>query len=163
MDREACQASLSMGFPRQEYWSVLPFPAPGDLLTQGWNLRLLHLQADSLPLSHQGIYKVQSHKKDFQCWQEYGLYRCSRGILDNMYPNHTCWLPPFISKHLSDKKNVYCSTVYKFKSKKDIRLSNNWNYLFNLCYVYAMGWHSHKYWKAQGDLRKCKLFLFPEH
>ena len=27
----ACQASLSMKFPRQEYWSRLPFPSPGDL------------------------------------------------------------------------------------------------------------------------------------
>ena len=26
-----CQASLSMGFPRQEYWSGLPFPSPEDL------------------------------------------------------------------------------------------------------------------------------------
>ena len=26
------QAPLSRGFPRQEYWSVLPFPPPGDLL-----------------------------------------------------------------------------------------------------------------------------------
>ena len=26
----ACQAPLSMGFPRQEYWSELPFPPPGD-------------------------------------------------------------------------------------------------------------------------------------
>ena len=27
----AHQVSLSMGFPRQEYWSGLPFPSPGDL------------------------------------------------------------------------------------------------------------------------------------
>ena len=27
----ACQSPLSMGFPRQEYWSGLPFPPPGDL------------------------------------------------------------------------------------------------------------------------------------
>ena len=27
----ARQAPLSMGFPRQEYWSGLPFPSPGDL------------------------------------------------------------------------------------------------------------------------------------
>ena len=27
----ACQAPLSMGFPRQEYWSGLPCPSPGDL------------------------------------------------------------------------------------------------------------------------------------
>ena len=27
----ACHAPLSMGFPRQKYWSGLPFPSPGDL------------------------------------------------------------------------------------------------------------------------------------
>ena len=31
---------LSMDFTRQEYWSGLPFPAPGDFLTQGSNLHL---------------------------------------------------------------------------------------------------------------------------
>ena len=31
----AYQASLSMGFSRQEYWSGLPFPAPGDLPNPG--------------------------------------------------------------------------------------------------------------------------------
>ena len=30
-----CQASLSMGFSRQEYWSRLPFPSPGDLPNVG--------------------------------------------------------------------------------------------------------------------------------
>ena len=31
----ACQAPLSIGFPRQEYWSGLPFPSPGDLPDPG--------------------------------------------------------------------------------------------------------------------------------
>ena len=31
----AHQACLSMGFPRQEYWSGLPFPPPGDLPDPG--------------------------------------------------------------------------------------------------------------------------------
>ena len=31
----ARQAALSMGFPRQEYWSGVPFPSPGDLLNPG--------------------------------------------------------------------------------------------------------------------------------
>ena len=31
----ACQTSLSMGFSRQEYWSGLPWPPPGDLLDPG--------------------------------------------------------------------------------------------------------------------------------
>ena len=31
----ACQAPLSMGFSRHEYWSELPFPSPGDLPDPG--------------------------------------------------------------------------------------------------------------------------------
>ena len=31
----ACQAPLSMGFSRQEYWGGLPFPPPGDLPDPG--------------------------------------------------------------------------------------------------------------------------------
>ena len=31
----ACQAPLSMGFSRQEYWNGLPFPSPGDLPDPG--------------------------------------------------------------------------------------------------------------------------------
>ena len=31
----AYQAPLSIGFPRQEYWSGLPFPSPGDLPDPG--------------------------------------------------------------------------------------------------------------------------------
>ena len=51
----AHQAPLSMGFSRQEYWSGLPFPAPGDLLYPGIEPRSPvspALQVDSLPLSH---------------------------------------------------------------------------------------------------------------
>ena len=36
----ACQALLSMGFSRQEYWSGLPYSPPGVFLTQGSNLLL---------------------------------------------------------------------------------------------------------------------------
>ena len=37
----ACQAPLSMGFPRQEYWSEVPFPTPGDLPDPGIELASL--------------------------------------------------------------------------------------------------------------------------
>ena len=50
----ACQVLLSMGFPRQEYWSGLLFPSPGIFPIQGSNLQLLHWQMGSLPPSHQG-------------------------------------------------------------------------------------------------------------
>ena len=49
MDYIAHQAPLSMGFPRQEYWSGLPFPSPGVLLdpgikteSPGWQWILYH-------------------------------------------------------------------------------------------------------------------------
>ena len=38
----ANQAPLSMEFSRQEYWSGLPFPTPGDLPNPGMDLGLLH-------------------------------------------------------------------------------------------------------------------------
>ena len=43
------QASLSMGFSRQEYWSGLPFPSPGDLPDPGIEPMSPALQADALP------------------------------------------------------------------------------------------------------------------
>ena len=43
------QASLSMGFSRQEYCSGLPFPSPGDLPDPGIEPRSPALQADALP------------------------------------------------------------------------------------------------------------------
>ena len=49
----AHQSHLSMGFSRQEYWSGLPCPPPGDLPDQGSNQHLLSLlpwQVGSLPL-----------------------------------------------------------------------------------------------------------------
>ena len=45
----AYQAPLFMGFSRQEYWSGLPFPSPGDLPDPGIKPRSPAMQADALP------------------------------------------------------------------------------------------------------------------
>ena len=45
----ARQAPLSMGFSKQEYWSGLPFPSPGDLPDPGIEPRSPALQTDALP------------------------------------------------------------------------------------------------------------------
>ena len=50
----ARQAPLSMGFPRQEYWSGLSFPFPGDLPEPGIQLVSPTLQVDSLPTEPPG-------------------------------------------------------------------------------------------------------------
>ena len=44
----ACQAPLSIGFPRQKYWSGLPFPSPGDLPKPGIEPGSPALHTDSL-------------------------------------------------------------------------------------------------------------------
>ena len=44
----AYQASPSMGFSRQEYWSGLPFPSPGDLPNPGIEPGSPTLEADAL-------------------------------------------------------------------------------------------------------------------
>ena len=48
----AYQAPPSMGFSRQEYWSGMPFPSPGDLPNPGIEPGSPALQGASLPLSH---------------------------------------------------------------------------------------------------------------
>ena len=45
----AYQAPLSMKFSRQEYWSGLPYPSPGDLPDPGIEPMFPALQADTLP------------------------------------------------------------------------------------------------------------------
>ena len=52
----AHQASLSMGFPRQEYWSELPFTSPGDLPNPGIKLASLYCRQN---LYHQVIRDAQ--------------------------------------------------------------------------------------------------------
>ena len=54
----AHQAPLSMGFFRQEYWSGLPFPPPGDIPDPGIEPRSPAPQADSLLTELQGNPKI---------------------------------------------------------------------------------------------------------
>ena len=67
-----------MGFSRQECWSGLPFPSPGDLPDPGIESRSPALQADALPLSHQGspyqvLVPLKKHKE--QGDPEKGMHR----------------------------------------------------------------------------------------
>ena len=63
----ARQAPLSMRFSRQEYWSGLPCPFPGDLPNPGIEPRLLHhvhWQTGSLPLVPPGFTSMPAFEKD---------------------------------------------------------------------------------------------------
>ena len=59
----AHQAPLSMGFFRQECWSGLPFPSPGDLPDPGIEPWSLALQADALTSEPPG--KPQNTQKTY--------------------------------------------------------------------------------------------------
>ena len=69
------QVPLSMGFPRQEYWSGLPFPSPGDLPGPGieptFPVSAALQKADSLPTEASGksLYKVGNLCKE-GAWHE---------------------------------------------------------------------------------------------
>ena len=60
----ARQAALSMGFSRQEYWSGLPFPSPGNLPNPGTEPRSPALQVDSLPSEPPGKPQESVHCRD---------------------------------------------------------------------------------------------------
>ena len=67
-----------MGFPRQEYWSRLPFPSPGDIPGPVIKPHLMHWWVGFLPLSHQGCLCVVSPKG--RSWKEqWGTQQSERG------------------------------------------------------------------------------------
>ena len=66
----AYQAPPSMGFPRQEYWSGVPFPSPGDLPDPGIDPGSPTLEADALisePPGKPYMYVICIHMTDSQC------------------------------------------------------------------------------------------------
>ena len=58
----AWQAPLTMGFPRQEYWSGLPFPSQEYLSNPGIKPTSPALQVDSLPLRHHWLINFSECK-----------------------------------------------------------------------------------------------------
>ena len=60
----AYQAPPSVGFSRQEYWSGLPFPSPGDLPNPGIEPRSPALLADALPSEPPG--EVRGYEDAFK-------------------------------------------------------------------------------------------------
>ena len=94
-----CQASLSMGHSRQEYWNGLPFPPPEDLPDPG--VKSISsvssaLQADSLPLSHPGSHqkKVYAAVKCTLSSYELGSILAKRKRCDFYWCHVRALVPP---------------------------------------------------------------------
>ena len=68
----ACQTPLSMRFPRQEYWSGLSFPSPGDISDPGIEPGSPALQADALASEPPGVCAIMIVE---QVWATLHKYR----------------------------------------------------------------------------------------
>ena len=78
-----CQAPLSMWFSRQEYWNGLPCLPPRNPPNPGTKPGSPALQADSLPLSHQGSSRIV----------EWVAYPFSRGSSQSRNPAGVSCMP----------------------------------------------------------------------
>ena len=97
----AYQAPLSMGFSRQEYWSGLPFPSPGDLPDPGIKPRSPTLQVDALTSASPG--KPQNQHGDPQNPQKAlmaGTREQGDGVLwDQVREVNSVWRRIWVCEH----------------------------------------------------------------
>ena len=98
--------SMSMGFPKQEYWSSLPFPSPINLPNPGIQPVSLNWQVNSLLLSHQ-----KTHIQMCSC-----LPRAQSCIA---YRLSYCTGTPFREKGKKKKKFIHFKKVLWEKSLQD--------------------------------------------
>ena len=91
-----CSLLGSMEFPRQEYWSRLLFPSPGDLPDPGTESRSPALQADSLPSELPGKSLTESSETHSQV-------------------THIANIGPEIREPRSDPNaKIYLQTIFSF-------------------------------------------------
>ena len=131
----APQASLSIGFPRQEYFSGFPFPSSGDLLDSGIESTYPSLQANSLLLSHPGSPTAnngfplwfsdkestcQCRKRRFSPWIRKISCRRKLQLTPEFLPgkSHGQWSLAGFSFSSKGHKKIRQSLVNKTKRKK---------------------------------------------
>ena len=87
----AYQAPPSLGFSRQEYWSGLPLPSPGDLPDPGIEPRSPALQANALQSEPPGKFSVG--KINMEDFGEEGVQRNHGLTLKRLSPSHKELMP----------------------------------------------------------------------
>ena len=106
----AHQAPLSMGIYRQEYWSGLPFPSPGDPLHPELNLGLLHCRQILYWLSYEGspnywyIWSYFCHLTLFFLFPEFP-YGLSFFVFFWIFLKRSSYISGHLYDSLTDNKN----------------------------------------------------------
>ena len=94
-----CSVSLSMGSPRQEYWSRLPFPTPGDLPNPG-----IELVSLAPPALASGFFTL-CHPGN-PCLQNLSARKEKR---EEIFSRHTSW---DFSPHIAFSSSHNCSKLF---------------------------------------------------
>ena len=103
----AHQAPPSMGFSRQEYWSGLPFPSPGDLPNPGIEPRSPTLQADALTSAPPGKPSIHTY---IDIYSEVQLSHKKRRKSYHLWHHGWTWRVWYAMKYVRQKKTntVWC-------------------------------------------------------
>ena len=115
----ACQVCLSMGFPRQEYWSELLFPIPGDLPDPG-------IKSVSPALAGRFFITEPPGKPSYYTWT---LSKSWEAKVEGWH--HTKKANPFLSK-----KNSVCLTAFKLGYRLFLAFGLDWNINSPGCWTY---------------------------
>ena len=93
----AHQVPLSKGFPRQEFWSGLPLPPPGDLPNPVIEPGFPALQADSLPTELEGSPQLTNYwVLNFTVCVYIYVYTYTHYIMCIIYCTYICWMCVYI-------------------------------------------------------------------
>ena len=105
----ACLAPLSMGFPKQEYWSGLPFPSPMDLPDPGIEPIFPAWQVDSLILSHlESPYHMTYCLLNSYFILSFTAMPNIFLIMDHTQKFHCYWMFNIVAIFVFLKKGYYC-------------------------------------------------------
>ena len=89
----SCQAPLSMGFSREQYWNGLPFPSPVDLSDPGIEPTYPALQADSLPKFFISFLYSPALSSIHDYWKNHGFDQTKLSYVGTNTQNHIPSLP----------------------------------------------------------------------
>ena len=121
------QASLSMGFSRQEYWSGLPFPSPGDLPDPGIEPRSPALQVDvCFTLWATRVYYKSMKPSFYKAFFDFSR----QGYFSTLSVLHILCKAK-ISSHLTVRTFVYVSDPWTVHPQEQLCLF----YLCSLCHL----------------------------
>ena len=131
----ACQAPLSMAFSRQEYWSGLPFPSPGDLPDPWMKPRSPVLYVDCLPIGPPGK-PIKVTGKSTQIHPKWGPdVRKRQGPKFQILPfllSDSTW-PMFLrnysisfKSHLTNQKKVLLTSIHVLVQREMRRDMTPW-------------------------------------